>query len=160
MLWKCPWRPRRKKKMPQKKILFSNAFSPEFLKSLNLDISIVTNRGFNKNNRIENSVDPDEKAHKELSHHDLHYLQRTCIGLRKGNFEVSCRGATYNIMFTWRNIKNSLWTPPFIWSYGNATETSVWKRNKLTMSRLNSHCTSTFSKDKVLTFLICSLLVL
>ena len=49
-------------------------FTPEFLKwtlpSLNLDTFIVAN------NRMANSVDPDEMAHYEPSHLDLHCLQR------------------------------------------------------------------------------------
>ena len=58
-----------------------NPFTSEFLKlthpSLYLDTSIVANRGLVKiNNRIANSVDPDETAHYEPSHLDLHCLQR------------------------------------------------------------------------------------
>ena len=55
-----------------------NPFNPEFLKwtlpSLNLDTSIVANSKIN--NWITNDVDPDEMAHYEPSHLDLHCLQR------------------------------------------------------------------------------------
>ena len=33
-------------------------------------------------NRMANSVDPDETAHNEPSHQDLHYLQSICLGLQ------------------------------------------------------------------------------
>ena len=37
--------------------------------SLNLDISVIVNLDVSKNqNRIENSEDPDETAHREPSH--------------------------------------------------------------------------------------------
>ena len=55
---------------------------PEFLKwtvpSLNLDMPTDANRGFQCKikNKMANSVDPDETAHYEPSHLDLHYLQR------------------------------------------------------------------------------------
>ena len=47
------------------------------LPSLNLDMSTDTNRGFSlKQKRMANSVDPDEMAHLEPSHLDLHCLLR------------------------------------------------------------------------------------
>ena len=45
--------------------------------SLNLDVPIVANRSLVKiNNRMANSVDPDETARNEPSHLDLHCLQK------------------------------------------------------------------------------------
>ena len=42
-----------------------------------MDTFIVANRGFSQNhNRLANSVDPDEMAHYEPSHLNLHYFQR------------------------------------------------------------------------------------
>ena len=60
---------------------FLNPFTPAFLKwahsSLNLDTSIVENRGFSLRSRtMANSVHPDETARYEPSHLDLHCLQR------------------------------------------------------------------------------------
>ena len=49
------------------------------LPSLNLDTSIVANMGFCQKpvlNRLANSIYPDEMACYELSHQDLHCLQR------------------------------------------------------------------------------------
>ena len=48
------------------------------LLSLNLDRTIVPNRGLNNLNRRANSIVPDESAHYELSHQDLHCLQK-CV---------------------------------------------------------------------------------
>ena len=61
-----------------------NPFITEFLKwtlpSLNLDTSILANRGSVRNqlqnDKMANSEDPDETAHNEPSHQDLHCLQK------------------------------------------------------------------------------------
>ena len=59
-----------------------NPFTPGFLKytlpSLNFELSILVNKGFSKKIKrgMVNSVDPDETAHYELSHLDLHCLQK------------------------------------------------------------------------------------
>ena len=42
-------------------------------------MSIVANIDANHHNRMANSVDPDEMAHYEPSHQDLHYLQRYLV---------------------------------------------------------------------------------
>ena len=49
------------------------------LPSLNLDMYIDVNRGFSliSENKIANSVDPDETAHYEAFHLDLHCLHRS-----------------------------------------------------------------------------------
>ena len=36
----------------------------------------------NGKNRMANSVDPDEMAHNEPSHQDLHCLHKICFGLQ------------------------------------------------------------------------------
>ena len=55
-----------------------NPFTPEFIKrnlpSPNLVTAIVANRGFDQNKKNGNSVDPDEMAHYEPSHLELHCL--------------------------------------------------------------------------------------
>ena len=52
---------------------------------MNFEVSIIVDRNLSKKNnkqtkkkknRMENSVDPDEMAHYEPSHLDLHCLQR------------------------------------------------------------------------------------
>ena len=68
----------RKKK--KKKKMF-NPFHPDFMKwmfpLLTLDMSIVANRDVSQNkNRMANNVNPDETAHYEPSHQDLHCLRR------------------------------------------------------------------------------------
>ena len=58
-------------------------FIPEFLKltlpSLNLDMSFAVNRYFrlNSKHRLVNSIDPDETARYEPSHHDIFCLHRS-----------------------------------------------------------------------------------
>ena len=61
--------------------LFVYPFIPGFLKwiipSLNLVRTIASFKVFSQNkNRMANSVDPDETAHYEPSHQDLHCLQK------------------------------------------------------------------------------------
>ena len=61
---------------------YFNLFTPKYLNwtvpSLNLDTFIVANRGFSQkiNNRMANSVDPDETARYEPSHLGLQCLQK------------------------------------------------------------------------------------
>ena len=56
-----------------------NPFTPECLKwtlpSLNLDYIVANKFQSIINNRMANSEDPDEMAHYEPSHLDLHCLQ-------------------------------------------------------------------------------------
>ena len=67
------------------RILVVNSFIPKFLKwtlpYLNLDMSTDANKGFSlKSKTVANIVDPDETAHYELSHLDLH-CTGICLGL-------------------------------------------------------------------------------
>ena len=59
-------------------------FTPEFLKwahpPMNLDTSIVVNRGISQKSRTEQqTVDPDETAHHEPSPLDLHCLHKYLV---------------------------------------------------------------------------------
>ena len=56
-----------------------------FLSHLHLDRSVFANKGVSQKikNRMANSVDPDEMAHYEPSHLNLHCLQR-CLVWFKG----------------------------------------------------------------------------
>ena len=63
---------------------YINPFTPELLKwiipSLYLGMSFIANGVSVKNkNRMENGIDPDEIAHYESSHLDLHCLQRCLV---------------------------------------------------------------------------------
>ena len=63
---------------------YINPFTPELLKwivpSLYLGMSFIANGVSVKNkNRMENGIDPDEIAHYESSHLDLHCLQRYLV---------------------------------------------------------------------------------
>ena len=65
---------------------YFNPFTPEFLKwvhpSMNSDISIVANRRlFKINNKMANSVDPDETDRYVPFHLDLHCFYRIRVGL-------------------------------------------------------------------------------
>ena len=69
---------------------------------MNLDSSIVANRGLSKiSNCMANIVDPDETAHYELSHLDLHYLQRNLYwygGMKGLNYVISKTGQNHAMM--------------------------------------------------------------
>ena len=61
--------------------LFTSEFLNWTIPSLNMNTSIVANRVSVKiSNRMANSVDPDEMAPCELSHRDLHFLQKWSFG--------------------------------------------------------------------------------
>ena len=61
-------------------ILFHTEVIKRTFPSLNLDMSIMANRDVSQNqNRMANSVDPDETAHYEPSHQDLHCLHEYFI---------------------------------------------------------------------------------
>ena len=67
--------------MQNRKNKLFNPFHPEFMKwmfpLLTLDMSIIANRDVSQNkNRMANSVNPDETAHDEPSHQDLHCWRR------------------------------------------------------------------------------------
>ena len=69
---------------------FHSAFMKWTFPSLNSDISIVANREVNqksKQNAI--SVDPDETAHNEPSHQDLHCLHSYLVGSARLNWLIS-----------------------------------------------------------------------
>ena len=78
------------------------------LPSLNLDMSTVSNRCFNVNikNRMANSVDPDETAHDEPSHLDLHCLHRYLFC--SARLKESNGGILINIfLFLHKNLHSS-----------------------------------------------------
>ena len=48
-------------------------------------------------NRMAYSVDPDERAHYELSHQDLYCLQKKYFGLQGWKFSEDLNGYLYKV---------------------------------------------------------------